>query len=296
VDYVLPADPAAPHNAVIQGSPFASAALRSFLMNAEAGGPWTDRSELRNVQYRTDANLAARQSIYAYQRPRVDLPAAVLDRAALGGRETVADVGCGNGAYLAELAARGHAGPVAGLDLSAGMLAAARRRAPRAALAVADAAALPVRDGACDLALSAHMLYHVPDPRAAVRELRRITRHGGQVVVVLNGQDHLRELREAMAAALAESPAGRRAAPAEHLRLDHGADLLAAEFRSVTRHDFTADLLVPDPAPVEDYARSMMSTRDLPDADALVAAVGRVVRSHSGPFRIRTHSGCLVCR
>ena len=32
--------------------------------------PWADRAFLRDVQYRTDANLAARQSIYAYQHPQ----------------------------------------------------------------------------------------------------------------------------------------------------------------------------------------------------------------------------------
>jgi hypothetical protein len=32
---------------------------------------WTDRSFLRDVQYTTDVNLAARQSIHAYQRAAV---------------------------------------------------------------------------------------------------------------------------------------------------------------------------------------------------------------------------------
>lgn len=80
---------------------------------------WADRDFLRDVQYRTDANLAARQSIYAYQHPRIDLPARILDVAAPAGGETVADIGCGNGAYLAELARPGFAGRVIGADLSA---------------------------------------------------------------------------------------------------------------------------------------------------------------------------------
>jgi SAM-dependent methyltransferase len=143
---------------------------------------------LQQVQYRTDANLAARQSLYAYQYPRIDLPAAVLGLSSLRGQEIVADIGCGNGAYLAELARRRHTGPVVGVDLSAGMLAAARRRAPAAALTAADAAALPLRDHAVSLTLAAHMLYHIPDSRAAAGELRRITRPGGQVLVVLNGR------------------------------------------------------------------------------------------------------------
>jgi SAM-dependent methyltransferase len=70
-------------------------------------GLWADRDFLCGVQYRTDRNLAARQSIDACQHPPIDLPARVLDLAAPSTWETVADVGCGNGAYLAELARRG---------------------------------------------------------------------------------------------------------------------------------------------------------------------------------------------
>ena len=43
------------------------------------------------------------------------------------------------------------------------------------------------------------MLYHVPDPAHALRELRRVTRPGGRVVMVLNGVGHLRQLRRAVA-------------------------------------------------------------------------------------------------
>jgi SAM-dependent methyltransferase len=90
--------------------------------------PWADRSFLRDVQYRTDANLAARQSIYSYQEPRIDLQRRVIDLAAPAAGETVCDVGAATGLYLAELARRGFAGRVLGLDLSPGMLAAARER------------------------------------------------------------------------------------------------------------------------------------------------------------------------
>lgn len=166
---------------------------------------------------------------------------------ALCEHEIVADIGCGNGAYLAELARRGHTGPVLGVDLSAGMLAAARRHAPAAALAAGDAAALPLRDHAVSLTLAAHMLYHVPDPHAAVRELRRIIRPGGQVLVVLNGTDQLRELHNLIAATLqitaGDPPLGDRL----RLRLDDGQNLLASKFDSVIRHDFTSELRIPEP-------------------------------------------------
>ena len=223
--------------------------------------PWAERDFLRGTQYKTDANLAARQSIYAYQHPRIDLQARVLDLAAPASSDTIVDVGCGNGTYLAELARRGFAGRVLGVDLSLGMLAAARQRlsgigaagdasaqdgsvepgAPVIALANADATALPLGDGVADLALAPHMLYHVPDPADALRELRRVTRPGGRVVVVLNGAGHLRQLRVAVAAARGDDAK----AMGERVTLDNGESLARSFFPNVTRHDFVAELRVP---------------------------------------------------
>ena len=261
------------------------------LMVSDDDRRWTDRSLLRDVEYRTDANLAARQSLYCWQHPQLNLPSRVLDLADLRGSETITDVGCGNGAYLAELERRGHAGPVLGLDLSIGMLHAARSRAPATILAAGDAAALPLRTAVCDLTVAAHMLYHLPQPSAVVRELRRITRPGGQVLVVLNGHDHLRELRDLINTAIS-STSGSQRSYGERVQLDDGETLLAAEFSSVIRHDFTGELLIPGPGPVEDYVRSMTITRDQPDPDEFAAAVASLIPGDT--FRVRTHTGCLV--
>jgi ubiquinone/menaquinone biosynthesis C-methylase UbiE len=277
---------------------------------AELTDPWNTPAFLRDVQYRTDANLAARQSIYAYQHPRIDLQARVIDLAAPAPGATVADVGCGNGAYLAELARRGFGGHVLGLDLSLGMLAAARDRlttidpAARPAqetagshggvsLLAADATALPLPDGVADLTLAMHMLYHVPDPSQAVRELRRVTRPGGRVVIVLNGRDHLRQLREAVAAARAD---GIMRSQRERVTLDDGEALTEPYFSSVTRHDFVSELHIPEPGPIVDYVRSMSGTQHAADPERLVAAVASGLRAGPGTvLTITTHTGCLIC-
>src|SRR5215831_8272720 len=121
-----------------------------------------DRDYLTGVQYASDANLAARQSIYRFLQPPIRVVPWAIDLADLRGDERVLDVGCGNGLYLGELAARRHRGPVVAVDLSPGMLDAARRRSPTA-LVVGDAQHLPFGDGALDCVLAMHMLYHVPD-------------------------------------------------------------------------------------------------------------------------------------
>ena len=257
---------------------------------------WADQTFLRDNQYKTDVNLAARQSIYAYQHPRIDLQATVLDLAESGSADTIVDVGCGNGTYLAELARRGYAGRLIGIDLSAGMLAAARSRLSGvehpATLVNADATALPLRDEVAGLTLAPHMLYHVPDPAQAVRELRRITRPGGRVVIALNGVGHMRPLREVVAAARGEAPGS----IIERVTLDDGEALARELFQGVTRHDFVAELRIPGPDPIADYIRSMSGTSHHADPDKVVEkVVATFPATPDGTYLITSHAGALVC-
>jgi SAM-dependent methyltransferase len=163
---------------------------------------------------------------------------------------------------------------------------------PVVALASADATALPLRDGVADLALAMHMLYHVPDPADALRELRRVTRPGGRVIIVLNGTDHLRELRAAVAAARGADPG----AMGERVRLDDGESLARSFFPQVTRHDFVAQLRVPGPGPIADYVRSMSGTSHHANPEHLAATVAAAFpHDPDGHYVITSHSGCLVC-
>lgn len=49
-----------------------------------------------------------------------------------------------------------------------------------------NAVALPLKDHTFDTALAMHMLYHVADQKAAVRELARVVRPSGKVAVTTN--------------------------------------------------------------------------------------------------------------
>ncbi len=190
---------------------------------------WSDPAFLQSEQYRSEANLRARQSIYEHQQPRVDLPQAVMDIVAPNPDEVVVDVGCGNGAYLAELGRRGHRGPIVGIDFSQGMLRAAQEAMPAAHTVLADARAIPLSDCAATLALATHMLYHIPEPAVAVNEMRRVLGPGGRLVVALNADDHLIELRLAVEQARRDAGLPERAF-GERLLLSQGAELLREVF------------------------------------------------------------------
>jgi ubiquinone/menaquinone biosynthesis C-methylase UbiE len=96
------------------------------------------------------------------------------------------DVGCGTGRALPPLRmAVGPAGAVIALDITPEMLSVAR---PAATLAGAsrvlgDARALPFPSAAVDAIFAAGLVNHLPDTEAGLRELARVTRPGGLLVL-----------------------------------------------------------------------------------------------------------------
>lgn len=94
----------------------------------------------------------------------------------------VLDAGCGAGDYSAAFAGMG-AHRVAGFDLSAGSLRRARGNAPAAGLALASMAALPFPAASFDVVWAWGVLHYAPDARAALREMVRVLRPGGVMVI-----------------------------------------------------------------------------------------------------------------
>lgn len=96
----------------------------------------------------------------------------------------VLELGCGTGRNLLALSGAG-AASVTGCDLSGGMLAAARAKAPELALVSADlGAALPFGDASADMILFCLVLEHMEALAPPLREARRVLRPGGHVAIV----------------------------------------------------------------------------------------------------------------
>ena len=94
------------------------------------------------------------------------------------GRLTV-DVGCGEGRVARELTQRGHR--VVGVDASPALVRLAREADPEGDYRVADAAALPLEDGAADLVVAFMALHDVEDLDGAIREAARVLECGGRL-------------------------------------------------------------------------------------------------------------------
>lgn len=97
----------------------------------------------------------------------------------LPGGSLVLDLACGTGDLCRGLVDRGYR--AVGFDFSAGMLAAARTRAP---LVQADVLRLPLPDGCADGATSGFALRNVTDLAAFFGEMARVVRPGGRIALL----------------------------------------------------------------------------------------------------------------
>lgn len=102
--------------------------------------------------------------------------------------ERFLDAGCGDGRYLAALASLPERpNEVVGTDIAERILATARRAVEvtgvEAELVRANLEALPFDDGEFDVILCSQVLEHLLDPAAGLRELARIARLGGTVIL-----------------------------------------------------------------------------------------------------------------
>lgn len=93
------------------------------------------------------------------------------------------DVGCGIGTLAAQASIRG--ARVTAVDPDPGMLALARRTAPRAIFTAGSVPNLPFEEGTFQAVTANFVVNHVKDPRAAVVDLRRVCVPGGAVGVTV---------------------------------------------------------------------------------------------------------------
>jgi SAM-dependent methyltransferase len=111
--------------------------------------------------------------------------ASLLRRAGISGVDTVAEIGCGDGSVLSELARRGIGVSRIGMDISSSALAIADGRPGIDAVQQFDGTHIPLGDGAYDLVLATHVLEHVPTPEPLVDELLRVARRALMIEVPL---------------------------------------------------------------------------------------------------------------
>lgn len=135
----------------------------------------------------TGANAVGRLNLLHHVYSPAGLQA--LIQAGLTEEMTVADFGCGTGAMTRTLALRvGPSGTVTGIDVHGPQLEQAKEICAREGLTntrfvQADACKTGLNRNSFDLVYCRFLLLHLPDPVACLREMRRVLKPGGMIVV-----------------------------------------------------------------------------------------------------------------
>ena len=170
------------------------------------------------------------------------------------------------------------------LDQSAHMVAQASSRLHHMKIAdsvVADAARLPFPDASFDVVIAMHMLYHLPDPAPALKEMQRVLVPGGRCIVTTNNPRDLPQIKmlshQAFGSAIDDMVQERFGTPA-------ALDLMRDHFGAVSQHTCEDVYQVDDPIPVIDMLLTMPpgDRADAAGQARLRQAVSDMMNEHDG--------------
>lgn len=125
----------------------------------------------------------------------------LLEFVPLDRHQAILDLGCGTGTLTGELAAR--AGRVVGIDASADMVRAARRRFPHLEFMVADALHLPF-ENRFDVVFSNAVFHWLTDHDRLLKNIRRALKPHGRLVCEFGAKGNIAAVEDAFARACGE--------------------------------------------------------------------------------------------
>lgn len=248
------------------------------------------------LEYRTLDHLATRIETHQhFSEVGHDVEQIVLDVLLPRLGHNLLDVGCGTGSFLRRLLSERPGVRVIGLDTSEAALTSTAGDGIETVLA--DACAMPFMDDEISALTARHMLYHVPQPEAALREFARVVAPGGPVVITLNAAEQLPRINEAVRAAVEDVlPASQHDRDATrgwmHTDAARLPDHMATSLVDIELREFSDALVFNEPEPVVRYAATLLGAygvqREAPETPLVVESLDRWVRSwfarHGGPW------------
>lgn len=222
---------------------------------------FTDPDKLKSSQYASEKNLSARIYVHEkYSTNPIDYPIWIFDQMLddFPADADIVEFGCGNGLIWTSNANRIPDGWTITLtDLSQGMLDDAQtnlgEHADRFDFRVVDVQDIPFENSQFDAVIANFMLYHVPDRKTAIREIRRVLKDTGNLHSVTLGKRHMLEFNQLIEQAVPHYEWRPDALP---FNVNNATQELGQQFETVTPVPYKNDLRVTEVQPMVEYLAS----------------------------------------
>jgi ubiquinone/menaquinone biosynthesis C-methylase UbiE len=182
-------------------------------------------------------------------------------------------------------------------DISIGMLEEARtalRSTMCYRFAVHDACNIPFPENEFDAIIANHMLYHLPDIPAALKEIKRVLKPNSCLYAATNGPAHLKEIKAWKSQFFPDLEIPDWGTPTLRFIMENGENLLSQDFNHVHFLEYADSLLVDQVEPIIRYIRSYTK---LEESDTRTIALRDFLQrkiTENGSIRITKESGMFV--
>lgn len=262
---------------------------------------FTDPQYLAKDQYKDSSNLDARIVIHQKfsTNPQGWFNWVFDELVKLPAEAKILELGCGAGTMWRECAGRIPAGwNVTLTDFSDGMLDSAWRNLVVIGRGFkfekVDAQSIPYADKTFDAVVANHMLYHVPDRKLALAEIKRVLKDEGILFASTVGGNHMKEMYGWLKQVNRNPDTGMFTNP---FTMESGAEQLRELFSNVTQARYEDNLRVTEVEPLIAYIRSSIGAADISE-DELRKLQGEFAAtlSTTGEIFISKDSGLFIAR
>lgn len=255
-----------------------------------------NNSDIVKRQYENAANLNTRISIHdKYSVNKLGFGNWIFSNYEIKKGMRILELGCGTGDMWKE-----HLGRLEEVeelvltDFSSGMLASAREKLgenKHISYNVVDAQSIPYEDNSFDIVIANMMLYHVPDIRKGLSEIRRVLKTDGTFYCATYGEHGIMEYVSGLLQEYhVESKLNK------NFTLQNGKEILNHQFNHVVRLNYEDALEVTDIGDLIDYIYSLTSMSNIGTMER--SKIEDVLKSHmvNGILFVPKEYGMFVCR
>lgn len=211
-------------------------------------------------QYQDSANLSARADLHQrFSINPLSWQSWVFDQLNLPNDCIILEVGAGPGYLWQQNRSRFSTWDIVLSDLSAGMLKEAKTALGNISgirYAIHDACNIPFPASVFDAVIANHMLYHVPDIPAALKEIKRVLKPGSCLYAATNGENHMSEIEDWRSEFGSDQGDHSWGTHTFGFSLENGKELLEQEYKDIRLLNYPDCLRVDEVEPVIRYIRS----------------------------------------